>query len=137
MEISGINDKTDLTEGQWIGGIPGLPGVELQVRSANYRPYIRARDRALRDAAPDLSTDEGDEAFWAITGRAMADHLLTGWRHLKMGGKAVTFDPGLAVQLLTANDPHGIGEKFRRGVDWASTKVASDLLAKTETLAGN
>lgn len=137
MEISGIYDKADLAEGQWVGGIPGLPGVELQVRSANYRPYVRARDRALREAAPDMAQDGGEDAFWAITGRAMAEHLLTGWRGLKVQGEAAGFDTGLAVQLLTADDPHGIGERFRRGVDWASSKVAADLIAKTERLAGN
>lgn len=137
MEISGIEDKVDLAEGQWVKNIPGLPGVELQVRSANYRPYVRARDRALRDAAPDMAQDGGEDAFWTITGRAMAEHLLTGWRGLTHRGEAVEFDAGRAVNLLTADDPHGIGERFRRGVDWASSKVAADLMAKTERLAGN
>lgn len=137
MDISGINDKADLAEGQWVAGIHGLPGVELQVRSANYRPYVRARDRALRAVAPDMAQDSGEDAFWAVVGKAMADHLLTGWKGLTMGGKATEFEPALAAQLLTADDPHGIGERFRRGVDWASSKVASDLMAKTERLAGN
>lgn len=137
MEISGINDKTDLSDGTWVKDIPGLLGVELQVRSANYRPYVRARDRALREAAPDMATIEGEEVFWSITGKAMAEHLLTDWRGLTVGGKATRFDGGLAVQLLTSDDPHGIGERFRRGVDWASSKVAADLLSRTEKLAGN
>ncbi len=137
MEIAGYNDTADLSEAHWIKGMPSLPGVELQVRSGNYRPYILARDRALRAAAPDMATDEGEEMFWAITAKAMAEHLLTGWRGLTLGGKPTDFDPALALALLTANDPHRIGEKFRHGVDWAASRVASDLKAKTERLAGN
>ncbi|MGA0540732.1 hypothetical protein [Neotabrizicola sp. VNH66] len=137
MDIAGINDKVDLTEGQWVKDIPALPGVELLVRSANFKPYTRARDRALREAAPDTMTDDGLDVFWKITGGMMAEHLLLGWKGVKSGGKDAEFTADQAKALLTADDPHGIGEKFRKGTDYASSIVASRIAAKTETLAGN
>lgn len=137
MDISGISDKIDLTEGQWVDKIPGLPGVSLHVRSANYKPYTRTRSKVLRDAAPDMDTDEGDAQFWMLAGSTMAEHLLIGWKGLKSGEDEVAFTPKMAVQILTADDPHGIGERFRRGVDWASAQVAEQLAKRTDKLAKN
>lgn len=137
MDISRINDKIDLSEAKWVKDIPfpGFQGVELLVRSANYRPYVKARDKALRADAADGADDE--DAFWLAVGGAMADHILLGWKGMTDGGELAEYDPSTAASLLRAFDPHGIGQRFRHGVDWASSRVAADLLAKTETVAGN
>ena len=138
MDISGIKDKIDLEEGRWIGSIPfpGMAGVEFHVRSANYKPFQRARDKGFRDLAL-AEGDDAEDGFWAITAKAMAEHLLINWRGIVMGGEEAKFNPALAVELLTADDPHGIGDRFRKSVDWASSKIAADLMAKTEKVAKN
>lgn len=137
MDISGISDKIDLTEGQWVDGIPQLPGVQFLVRSANYKPYARARDRALRDAAPDMATDDGEEAFWLIIGAKMAEHLILDWKGVTSGGKPSDFTAEAAMAILTADDPHAIGYRFRRGVDYASSVIAARHAARTDALVKN
>ena len=137
MDISGINDKIDLAEGEWVSDVPQLPGVEFLVRSANYKPYARARDKALRDAAPDMATDAGEDAFWLIIGAKMAEYLVLDWKGLTSGGKPSKFTPEAVMALLTADDPHAIGYRFRKGVDYASSLVAARIASRTDKLAKN
>lgn len=39
MDIALINKTADLGEGDWIGDIPDMDGIELKVRSTNYKPF--------------------------------------------------------------------------------------------------
>lgn len=139
MDITGFDSKLDLADGEWIDSIPlpGFEGVKLKVRSANYRPYTRARDRGFRAVSAAQNSEEWEDAIWRVGGEAMARHLLLDWKGISLGKKVTKFDPDLASKLLTANDPHGIGEAFRRAVDWASSEVARRLREKTDALAKN
>lgn len=137
MDISGFKDNIDLSEARWIGdiAIPGMQGVRFKVRSPNYKPFTAARDRAMRSAAMDDSDDAG--RFWIATAAEMARHLLVDWDGVTMGGETAKFDADLALALFSAEDPHGIGERFRKALDYATSSVAVDLLAKREEIAGN
>lgn len=139
MDITGFDDKIDLTEGEWVDSIPlpGFEGVSLKVRSANYRPFTRARDRSFRKIDGEPGTDAWEDALWQIGGEVMAEHLLLDWKGVSIGKKATKFDKDLARRLLMADDPHGIGESFRRAVDWASSQVAARLKERTDKLAKN
>jgi len=139
MDIAGLNDSFDLTDSHWVDKIPMLPGVSLNVRSVNLKAYTKARDRALRELVGDdqLTPDELEDRRWLIIGEKMADHLLVDWKGVTEGGKPVEFTVDRGRALLMADDPHDIGERFRRGVDFASATVAARLAKKASDLAKN
>lgn len=139
MDILGFEDKTSLDDGEWVKDFPflGLDGVEFHIRSANYKPYTRARDALYRAAALSDDPAKQDAIMTVIAAPAIADHLLINWKGITLGGKEAKFSPDLATKLLTAEDSHGVGDRFRMAVTWASDKVASDLLAKVGEVAKN
>ena len=49
FDISNLNAKVDLADGEWIDDIPDHPGLRLRVRSARYKPYRVALSAFYRD----------------------------------------------------------------------------------------
>lgn len=138
FDISKLNEKVDFGDGEWIDDIEDNPGVRLRVRSSHYKPYRNALDRANRKAG---KSDVKNAAFGAI----LAEHVLTDW-DFKDGdgplvlvdkGKVLTYSRELADAVLTAEDDHGIGNKFRLAVINASQQVAENLASKTQEAKGN
>lgn len=136
MDISGFTDTMDLSNAQWVGNIPfvGFDGVELMVRSPNYKQFVRARDAAMRAMA--MRDDDTTDA-WLVTAGEMARHLLVDWKGIVIDGKEAEFDADLAFKLMTADDPHGIGERMRKALDYACSSVAVDILVNREKISGN
>lgn len=137
MDISILDKKVDLSAGTWVDDIPNEPGLRLLVRSINYKPFRVASAGLGRRLGKELRTDEGLAAFNVATGMPMAEHVLLGWEGMTSAGETVKYAPKLALQLLTADDDHGIGNRMRRAVEWAAEQVADKLANTTKDAAGN
>lgn len=138
MDIGNISKKADLNEGHWIDDIPEMEGVELLVRSTNYKPFKIATAGIARKSGKKMRTDAGLVNFHITSGKALAEHILLGWRgDVKENGKELKFDPKRALAILTADDDHGIGDIWRRGVEWAGDQVAERIAETAKEAAGN
>lgn len=137
MDIANISKSADLEQGDWIGEIPDLEGIELHVRSTNYKPYRVAVQGLARRTGKKLNTDAGLNDFNVATGKPLAEHILLGWKGVTSGGQPLEFTTAQAVAILTADDDFGIGAKFRRGVEWAGDQVAERISARAEEASGN
>lgn len=137
MDIGNINKSVDLSEGDWIGDIPDMEGVEFKVRSTNYKPFRVATAGLARRSGKKLNTDAGLNDFNVATGKPLAEHILLDWRGLTEGGKPLKYDPKKALAILTAEDDFGIGARFRRGVEWAGDQVAERIAERAKEAAGN
>lgn len=137
MDIANLNKKVDLTEGEWVDDIPDQPGLRLRVRSTNYKPFRVATAGLARRSGKKLNTDEGIADFTVSAGKPLADHILVDWDGVNSGGKAVKYDAKTALAVLTADDDHGIGQGFRRAVEWAGDRVAEKLLETSKEAEGN
>ncbi|WP_395326939.1 hypothetical protein WBP06_09500 [Novosphingobium sp. BL-8H] len=137
MDIGNISKKADLSEGDWIGDIPDMDGIRLKVRSTNFKPFRVATAGLARRSGKKMGTDEGLMSFNIATGKPLAEHILLDWDGLTENGKPLKFDAKKAVAILTADDDHGIGAKFRRAVEWAGDQVAERIAAKAVEAAGN
>lgn len=137
MDVSNLNTKVDLGEGEWIGDIPDMEGVEFKVRSTNYKPFRVATAGLARRSGKKLNTDEGLNTFNIATGKPLAEHILLDWKGVTSGGKDLKFSKDQAVAILTAEDDFGIGTMFRRGVEWAGDQVADRIGARAKEAAGN
>ena len=76
FDISKLNQKIDLSGGEWIDDIPDHPGLRLKVRSARYKPYRVALSAFYRANNKSIQTDEGFVDAQAQTGPLLAEHLL-------------------------------------------------------------
>lgn len=138
MDIGNIDKKVDLNEGEWIGDIPDMEGVELLVRSTNFKPYRVATAGLARRSGKKLRTDQGLVDFTVTTGKALAEHILLGWRgDVTEGGKPLKYDPKRALAILTADDDFGLGDTWRRGVEYAGDQVADRIAEKAKEASGN
>jgi hypothetical protein len=137
MDIANLTKTVDLSEGDWIGDIPGLEGVEFKVRSTNYKPFRVATAGLARRSGKKLNTDEGLDAFTVTSGKPLAEHILLDWRGITNGGKPEKFTKEKALAYLTADDDFGIGAKFRRGVEYAGDQVAERIAERAKEAAGN
>lgn len=137
MDIANLSKKLDLNEGEWIDEIPDMEGVRLKVRSTNYKPFRVATAGLARRSGKKLSTDAGLADFTVNSGKPLAEHILLDWEGLTDGGKPLKYDPVKALKILTADDDHGIGNAFRRAVEWAGDQVAERLSAATKEAEGN
>lgn len=138
MDIGNLNKKADLNEGEWIGDIPDMEGVELLVRSTNFKPFRVATAGLARRSGKKLRTDEGVVNFTITSGKALAEHILLDWRgDVTEGGKPLKYDPKKALVILTADDDFGIGDTWRRGVEWAGDQVAERIAETAKEAAGN
>lgn len=137
MDIGNLNKTVDLGEGEWIGDIPDMEGVEFKVRSTNYKPFRVATAGLARRSGKKLNTDAGLNDFNVATGKPLAEHILVDWRGLTEGGQPLEFTRDKAIALLTSEDDFGIGAKFRRGVEWAGDQVADRINERAKEAAGN
>lgn len=137
MDIALINKTADLGEGDWIGDIPDMDGIELKVRSTNYKPFRVATAGLARRSGKKLNTDVGLNDFNVATGKPLAEHILLDWKGVTSGGEPLPFSKEQAIALLTAEDDFGIGAKFRRGVEWAGDQVADRINERAKEAAGN
>lgn len=137
MDIGSIDKKVDLGDGHWIGDIPDMPDVELKVRSTNYKPFRVATAGLARRSGKKLNSDAGIADFTVAAGKPLAEHILLDWKGLTQNGKPLKFTIDQATAILTADDDHGIGAKFRRAVEWAGDQVAEKLFDQTKEAEGN
>ena len=137
MDIGNLNKTADLGEGDWIGDIPDMEGIELKVRSTNYKPFRVATAGLARRSGKKLNTDVGLNDFNVATGKPLAEHILLDWKGVTSGGEPLPFSKEQAIAILTAEDDFGIGAKFRRGVEWAGDQVADRINERAKEAAGN
>lgn len=137
MDIANLKKTVDLTPGEWVDEIPDLPGVRLKVRSINYKPFKTATSGLARRSGKTLNTDDGLVAFAVSSGKPLAEHILVDWEGVKSNGKDVKFTPQTALEVLTADDDFGIGDTFRRAVEYAASRVAENLAKATKDAAKN
>ncbi len=137
MDIGNLSKKVDLGEGEWIDDIPDMEGVRLKVRSTNYKPFRVATAGLARRSGKKLRTDEGIVNYGVKAGQALAEHILLDWDGMKEGGKPLKYDAKKALAILTADDDFGIGDTFRRGVEWAGDQIADRIAETAAEAAGN
>ncbi len=138
MDIGNLKKKADLNEGHWIDDIPDMEGVRLKVRSTNYKPFRVATAGLARRSGKKLRTDEGVVNFAIKGGSALAEHILLDWEgDVTEGGKPLKYDAKKALAILTADDDFGIGDIWRRGVEWAGDQVAERISSTAVEAAGN
>lgn len=138
MDIGNLSKKVDLNEGTWIDDIPDMEGVELLVRSTNFKPYKVATAGLARRSGKKLRTDVGIVDFSVTTGKALAEHILLDWRgDVKENGKPLKYEAKKALSILTADDSFGIGDTWRRAVEWAGDQVAERISETAKEAAGN
>lgn len=138
MDIANLSKKADLSEGHWIDEIPDMEGVELLVRSTNFKPFKVATAGLARRSGKRLRTDQGMVDYTVTSGKALSDHILLGWRgNVTEGGKPLAYDPKRALAILTADDDFGIGDTWRRAVEYAGDQVAERVAEQAKEAAGN
>ncbi len=145
MDIGKLNDPVDLAPGEWIGDIPALPGARLKVRSTNYRPYRTAVQGLARRSGKKLNTDEGMGRFNVATGKPLAEHIVVDWdlseaedvAALTDNGEPLAYSKERALLVLGADDPHGVGQAFRNGAEWAGDQIADMVRKRAEEASGN
>lgn len=138
FDISRLNEKLDLSGGEWIDDIADNPGLRLKVRSQLYKFYKNAVERLNRKAG---KRGISDVEF----GAALADHILVDWDFkdadgplvVTNKGKPVPYSPEIAKAVLTSDDDHGIGNAWRLAVITASNEITERNLTETEAAAGN
>lgn len=142
MDLSALDAKIDLSEGDWI---EDDSGARFCVRSTNYKPFRVGSAGIARKAGKDLKTAEGVVDFAVKAGKPLAEHILTDWDlskaegllALTVKGKPAPYSAELALRTLTANDPYGIGNAFRSAVEAAGDAVAARIASNSEEAAGN
>lgn len=145
MDIGNLTKKVDLNEGEWIDDIPDMEGVRFKVRSTNFKPYKVATAGLARRSGKKLRTDAGIVDFSVISGKALAGHILLDWDLSKATGntaltdkgKPLAYSPKVAEAVLTADDSFGIGDAYRRAVEWAGDQVAERVSETATEAAGN
>ena len=145
MEIGKISEPVDLAPGEWLEDIPALPGARLKVRSTNYKPYKVAVQGLARRSGKRLNTDEGVGKFNLATGAVLAEHILLDWNLTKAedeaalteNGQPLAYSKANAALVLGADDPHGVGQAFRNGVEWAGDQIAEQVRKRAAEAAGN
>lgn len=137
MDIANLDKPVDLSPGEWVDEIPDLPGVRFKVRSLHYKPFKAATSGLARRSGKSLQTDEGLLSFAVASGKPLAEHILVDWDGVVSDGKAVKYKADIALKVLTADDDRGIGDAFRRGVEYAASRVAEKLASATTEAKGN
>ncbi|MEC3912187.1 hypothetical protein U5A82_17410 [Sphingobium sp. CR2-8] len=145
MEIGHVSKKVDMNDGEWVDDIPDLDGVRLKVRSTKFKPFEVASSALIRRFGKRLRTDEGVIAFRAASGGPLADHILIDWDMTKAEGSIALTKEGKPLPysredarfVLTVDDDYGIGQIYRQGVEWAGDRVAEQIAARAEQVAGN
>lgn len=145
MEFANLSKKANLNDGEWIDDIPDMEGVRFKVRSTKFKPYKVAVSGLGRRSGKKLQTDQGLVDFTVNGGKPLADHILLDWDLTKATGttaltekgKPLPYSPKVAEAVLTADDDFGIGDAYRRAVEWAGDQVAERIAATAKEAAGN
>ncbi|ALJ12643.1 hypothetical protein [Sphingopyxis macrogoltabida] len=137
MDIGNLGKKIDLNPGTWIEDVPDMEGVRFLVRSTNFKPFKIASAGLARRSGKKLRTDAGVVNFAVTMGSALAEHILLDWDGVTENGKPLKYDAKKALALLTADDDFGIGDAYRRAVEWAGDQVAERIAETAEEAAGN
>lgn len=137
MDIGNLEKKADLNDGEWIDDIPDMDGVRFKVRSTNFKPYKVATAGLARRSRKQLNTDVGVVNYAVRSGKALAEHILLDWDGVTEKGKPLKYEPKKALTILTADDDFGIGDAYRRAVEWAGDQVADRVRETAEEAAGN
>lgn len=137
MEISSIRRNAAVAaKGMWVGDIPGMPGVELEVRGLSSLAAINCR-RKLERQVEKKDRERGGgfkpEVEQRITRQVLHEAILLNWRGLTDGGKPLDYTPEFAGQLLL--DPNY--DVFAGAVTWAAGIADSDNTEVAEEQAGN
>ena len=136
MKLSAL--KTDVAKievGQWVGDIPEMGGLELQVRGLGNTDYKRLYEKKA-SAIPRSRKIRGISAedHERIIGECLHEAVLLGWRGLKNDDDTdIDFDPALAAELVTKPE---FG-KFRAAVIWAANLVSEEAGESIEAGAKN
>lgn len=138
FDISKLDEKLDLTSGEWIDNIDDNPGLKLKVRSQRYKFFKSAFDRVNRKAG---KNGVSDKEF----GELLADYILVDWDFqdadgplvLTDNGRPVPYSPEIAKKVLTAEDDRGIGSAWRLAVVAASNIITERNLTSMEGAAKN
>lgn len=113
-----------IDNGTWVGGLPGVDGVELLVCGMEAKEAREAMNTAQAQARME---NEGkpltNEQLAACTRSVLADVVLKGWRGLTSGGAPVEYSKSTAKQWLTSRN----GERFAGLTLVAAQRV--DMLA--------
>lgn len=137
MDISRVDDDIDLGPGEWIDDIPDLEGVQFKVRSTQFKPFRVATAGLARRSGKKLNSDEGLMAFHVSTGKPLAEHILLDWKGVTNSGEPLPYTKDIALKILMADDVHGIGSSFRKGVEWAGDQLAERIANRAKEAAGN
>lgn len=137
MDIGNLDIEVNLEEGQWIGDIPDMEDVRFLVRSTNYKPFRAGGADIARRSGKKTNSGIGIVNFGIKAGKPLADHILLGWEGITKNGKPLKYTKELGIYYLTLDDKFGIGDKFRRAVEWAGDQVAEKLLEQTKEAEGN
>ena len=106
MDIRDLTrDAAAIEAGQWIGDLPGVPGLRLRVRGFTADTVRRTRERKRAELSPGaigangmVERGEADR----IGGEVLAEAVLLEWDGLTQDGEAVPFSAALARTLCTA-----------------------------------
>jgi hypothetical protein len=137
MDIANLTKSANLNEGQWVGDLPEMGDIRFKVRSTGFKPYKVAVAGLARRTGKKLRTDEGVIDFAVTTGKALAEHILLDWEGVTDGGKPLKYDAKKALAILTADDDFGIGEAYRKAVEWAGDRLAEQIKDQATEAAGN
>ena len=139
MELSVLQAKADLSEGEWIENIPNAGDLRLKVRSINYKPFKIANAGLGRGAGKKLNNDEGLVEYTVTLGKPIAEHIVTDWENLPITnkGKPLPYSKENAIAVFTLNDDHGVGDELRGFANWAAQRVADKKREQTADAEGN
>lgn len=137
MDISKIRRNVKaITEGEWVGNIPGAGELRLKVRGMT-APEVREfrskleRSAPSEDRHPDGTLRSGKSM--EILAETLIEKVLLDWDGLTDDGNPVKYSPALAREWLT-NPEY---EEFGDAVVWAAHFVDRLRIKKTEEIAGN
>ena len=143
MKLSSIRiDSARLEGGDWIGDIPGLPGVRLKTRGIGNLDYRRLHTKLIDQVGAAERDADGlivPKVLDAITADLVLNTLLIGWEGIEAEAStpeapvAEPYSLEAATGYLTNPDYRA----FLVGAVWAADQVAERAAAKAEAEAKN
>ena len=138
FNIDDMDKPVNLGDGEWVKGLPGHPGVELKVRTSNYKPFTSAHNALLRGFGRNAGKAMDSPEYLKAVGELLAKHILLDWKNaVHEKGKPLPYSEKLALKILTSVDDRAMGQTFRDAVTYAASAVAERLLGVAEDIAGN
>ena len=138
INIDIIDKPVDLSDSEWVGDIPGHPGVRFKVRSSNYKPFKMAHDRLLRSYGRQAMVAISTPEYQKAAGELLSEHILTDWeKAITKNGKPAKYDRKMADHVLSSVDDRGIGQMFRDAVNYCAGVVADRHIKVAEDISGN